>query len=92
MEVPLTVVSLVVVELLVIQVDDVGAHVVQEALVVGNDEKCLLPALKIAARTHTHTRRLFSSATIAGEGDYTQHKIILLLMSNDEASEMIVTC
>lgn len=47
----LTVVSPVIVELLVVQVDDVCAHVIQEALVMRDNEQCLLPALEVAVRT-----------------------------------------
>lgn len=50
----LTVVPSVVVKLLVVQVDDVCTHVVQKALVVGHDEKRLLPALKVAANISKH--------------------------------------
>lgn len=28
--------------------DDVGAHIIQEALVVGDDQQCLPPALEVA--------------------------------------------
>lgn len=52
----LTVVSPVIVELLVVQVDDVCAHVIQEALVVRDDEQRLLPALQVAVRGHTEDR------------------------------------
>lgn len=63
----LTVVSLVVVEFLVVQVDDVSAHVIQEALVVGNDEEGLLPALKVAARAHTQLQLIFFSFSSGGQ-------------------------
>lgn len=45
-----TVVSPVIVELLVVQMDDVCTHIIQEALVMRNYEQRLLPALKIAVR------------------------------------------
>lgn len=48
MKLLLTVVPSVVVELLVVQVDDICTHLIQEALVVGHDEESLLPALKVA--------------------------------------------
>lgn len=45
---PLTVVAPVVVQPLGVQVDDVCAHVVQEALVMGDDQQRLPPALQVA--------------------------------------------
>lgn len=45
---PLTVIAPVVVEPLGVQVDDVSADIIQEALVMGDDEQRLPPALQVA--------------------------------------------
>lgn len=44
----LTVIPSVVVKFLVVQVNYVSTHIVQETLVVRHDEQSLLPALKVA--------------------------------------------
>ena len=44
----LTVVAAVVVELLLLQVNNVRADRVEEALVVRDDQQCLLPRLQVA--------------------------------------------
>lgn len=54
----LTVVSPVVVKLLVVQVDDVSTHIIQEALVMRNYEQRLLPALKVAVMRRGDTQLL----------------------------------
>ena len=43
----LTVVSSVIIELLVVQVDNVCAYIIKKALVMGHYEESLLPALKV---------------------------------------------
>lgn len=45
------VVALVVVQLQLVQVDDLVAHIVQKRLVVGHDEKSFLPALQVTGIT-----------------------------------------
>lgn len=45
----LTVIAPVVMEPLGVQVDDIGADIIQKALVMGDDQQCLPPALKVAA-------------------------------------------
>lgn len=45
---PRTVIAPVVVEPLGVEVDDVSADVIQEALVMGDDEQRLPPALQVA--------------------------------------------
>lgn len=45
----LTVIAPVVMEPLGVQVDDISANVIQKALVVGDNQQCLPPALKVAA-------------------------------------------
>ena len=46
--VPHTVIAPVVVKPLGVKMDDVSTHVIQEALVVGDDEQRLPPALEVA--------------------------------------------
>jgi len=45
-----TVISSVIEEFLHVEVDDVGADVVEEGLVVGYDEKSLLPVLQVVVQ------------------------------------------
>lgn len=44
----LTVVASIVVEPLGIEMDNISAHIIQETLVMGDNQQCLPPALKIA--------------------------------------------
>lgn len=46
--VPRTVIAPVVVKPLGVEMDDVGTYIIQEALVVGDDEQRLPPALEVA--------------------------------------------
>lgn len=63
--IPLTVIAPIVMETLGIKMDDVSADVIQEALVMGNNEQCLPPALEIAVleksvRSHNSQGRIKS--------------------------------
>lgn len=46
--IPLTVIAPIVMEPLGIEMDNIGADIIQEALVMGDDEQCLPPALEVA--------------------------------------------
>ena len=50
----LTEVAAVVEELLLVQVNDICADVIQETLVVGHDQQGLLPVLQIAGKYQHH--------------------------------------
>ncbi len=54
----LTVISAIVEELLLIEVNDVCTNVVQERLVVGHDEEGLLPSLKVTKRGGRYKRQV----------------------------------
>ena len=45
-----TVIAAIVLQLLVVQMDDVGADIVEEILVVRDDEECILPLGEIAIK------------------------------------------
>lgn len=44
----LTVIAPIVMEPLGIEMNNIGADIIQKALVMGNDEQCLPPALEVA--------------------------------------------